>query len=210
MRTATLIAAVLPAAALVAACHRSPRSADDAAMQRDLKLAATATLNLATPPVNPANFRDLETAPPTELRPAAHLVKAPGPRAIRSATPTLRAAEIPQVAATTPMPQAQTVSLAPVPVVTLDPVASAPRPGDAPRMPAVDAAGTAGRGQAGSGWAGPGIGVIIRGGGLDGDHCEPHGRGNVPIPGVFLPGPGDMGGGTRFPVIRPRGGTTRY
>ncbi len=178
MRTTTLIAAVLPAAALVAACNRSSRAtADDATMRRDLQLAATSTLNLATPSVNPANFRDLETAPPTELRPAEHLVKAPGPRAIRSTTPTLRASEIPQIAATDPMPQVQTVSTSPVPVPTLDPVATAPRPGDAPHVPAVDAAGTAGRGQAGSGWAGPGIGVVIRGGGLDGDHCEPHGRG---------------------------------
>lgn len=210
MRTTTLIASVLPAAALLAACNRSPRAADDdAAMQRDLKLAATSTLNLATPAVNPANFRDLETAPPTELRRAEHLVKAPGPRAIRSGSPTLRASEIPQAAANEPMPQVQTMATAPVPVPPLDPVATAPRPSDAPQVPAVDAAGTPGQGQAGSGWAGPGIGVIIRGGGLDGDHCEPHGRGNVPIPGVFLPGPGDIGG-SRLPVIRPRGGTIRY
>jgi hypothetical protein len=202
VRTTTFIVAALPIAALFAACSRAPRTgaANDAGLQRDLKLAATSTLNLATPPVNPANFNDLETAPPENLRRATHLVKATGPKAVASRAPTLRATQIPQVAATEQVPQVQTVAAAPAP--NLDPVATVPRPGSAPQLPAAGA-GTAGNGAAGTGGFGPSIGVILGGGGLDGDHCEPHGG---HTPGVFLPQPGGVGG-TRFPVIRPRGGT---
>ncbi len=207
MRTTTLIAGTLPIAALFAACARAPRpdAAGNADLQRDLKLAATSTINLATPPVNPANFKDLETAPPTDLRPARHLVKAPGPRAIASRDPDLRASEIPEVAASNPMPQVQSVAAAPVPVATLDPVATVPRPSSAPMLPGPGDEGNGGRGTAGTGGFGPFIGVIIGGGGLDGDHCEPHGRGNGAVPGIFLPDPGGViGGGSIYPVI-PRG-----
>jgi hypothetical protein len=59
-----------------------------------------------------------------------------------------------------------------------------------------------GEGRRGGG-IGPMIGIIIRGGGVDGDNCEIHdrrGRGSRP---VYRPNPGGIGIGTRggYPVI---------
>ncbi len=189
-----------------AACGNQSRiAANDADLQRDLKLASTTTMNLATPQVDPANFDALETAPESAPRQSAHLVKARGPKAVASRAPDLRASQIPQVAATQTVPQVQTMAVAPAPIPNQDPVASAPRPGSAPAVPGPGTGtGDFGGTGPGSGVFGPGIGVVIRGGGIGGDNCEPHGpRGRMP--GVYIPIPGGMGGGSRFPAIRPGG-----
>ncbi len=183
---------------------------NDVDLQRDLKLAATSNIDLAQPQVNPANFDRLETAPQTELRAAPRVRKSTGPKAVTSKTPDLRATAIPEAAAAENVPQIETVAQAPAPIGNSDPVASLPRPGSAGKIGAGDygpsAAGPNGGKEAGGGvfgGIGPIIGVVIRGGGVDGDHCEPHGRGQTP--GVYFPPPGGFGGNTRFPVI-PRGG----
>ena len=212
MRTTTLIATALPFAALLGACGRAPRAdaASDVDLQRDLRLAATTTIRLATPPVDPANFRDLETAPPAARRTARHPVKAPGPAAIASKAPDLGASETPETAAAQPVPSVPAVAAASAPDPYQDPVATLPRPGSASVLPAGNSAGTAQRGAASAGGIGPIIGVIIRGGDINGDHCEPHGgRGRGPLPGVYIPEPGGVAGGSRFPVIPAPGGGIR-
>jgi hypothetical protein len=211
VRTTTLIATALPLAALLAACGRAPRAdaASDVDLQRDLRLAATTTIRLATPPVDPANFKDLETAPPAARHTVRHPVKTPGPAAIASQAPDLAASRTPQTAAAKPVPQMPAVAAASAPDPYQDPVATLPRPG-AFVLPAGNGAGTAPRGGTGAGGIGPIIGVIIRGGDIDGDHCEPHGgRGRGPLPGVYIPEPGGVAGGSRFPVIPTAGGGIR-
>ncbi len=204
MRNSVTLALAVPFA--LVSCGHADRVAagNDVDLQRDLKLAATSTIDLAAPPVNPANFNRLETAPQIELQVSTHLRKSTGPKAVSSKTADLRASAIPQAAATDDVPQVETIAQAPVPVVNSDPVASVPRPSTTPRDP-VGAGDYGPRGQGGGvfGGMGPVIGVVIRGGGVDGDHCEPHGRGRVP--GVYLPEPGGYGGTSRFPAF-PHGG----
>ncbi len=203
MRKSLFLAVALPLT--LVACGRSDRQTarENAALQRDLKLAATSTIDLQAPAVNPANFDQLETAPQSALHEVRHLRRAPGLRAIRSATPTLRASEIPAVAETDNVPQIETVAAAPVQQPATDPVATMPRPSNSPQMPGragEGQSGNAGRGGIFGGW-GPVIGVVLRGGGADGDHCEPHGPRAIP-PGIFYPGAGVT---SHFPVV-PRGG----
>ncbi len=204
MRNVTSVVVAVPLALALAACGRNARTtaANEADLQRDLQLASATTMTLPAPQVDPANFDALETEPQSAPRPSAHLVKARGPKAIASAASDLQATRIPQVAATQPVPQVQTVATAPAPVPNQDPVASVLRPSAPPAVPATGVGGGFGRTGSGPGVFGPGEGVVIRGGGLDGDNCEPHGRRR---PGGFEPYPGGMGGGTFIPVIRPGG-----
>lgn len=215
MRHSTLIAVAIPLTVALSACSRpSPASvANDVDLQRDLKLAATTTMNMPAAPVNPANFDALETDPRSAPHQAKHLVKAPGPKAVASKTPDLEASPIPRVAASQPAPQVQHVALGSVPNLNQDPIASLPRAGAA-QAPGVIGSGD--RARAGSsggvfGGIGPILGAVIRGGDVDGDHCEPHGgRGrNGRMPGVYIPEPGGVGGGSRFPIIGPGGSIYR-
>lgn len=216
MRNSVLLALAVPF--VLVSCGHADRAVggNNVDLQRDLKLAATSTIDLAQPQVNPANFDRLETAPQTELLVAQHLRKSTGPKAVASKTPDLRASAIPEAAATENVPQVETVAQAPASIGSSDPVASVPRPGMSGKVGAGDygpsATGPRGGREAGGeggggggifGGVGPIIGVVIRGGGVDGDHCEPHGRGRTP--GVYLPPPGGFGGNTRFPVF-PHGG----
>ncbi|HUX34304.1 MAG TPA: hypothetical protein VMV51_10595 [Gemmatimonadaceae bacterium] len=215
MRHSTLIAIAIPLSAALSACGRPTHAvaANDVDLQRDLKLAATTTMNMPAAPVNPANFDALETNPRSAPQQSKHLVKAPGPKAVASKAPDLEASPIPQGAAAQPAPQAQNVALAPVPNLNQDPVASLPRAG-ASQAPGLIGAGDRGRTGSGGGvfgGIGPILGAVIRGGDVDGDHCEPHGgRGrNGRMPGVYIPEPGGVGGGSRFPIIRPGGSIYR-
>lgn len=214
MRNTFILALAVPFA--LVSCGHADRAVggNDVDLQRDLKLAATSTIDLAQPQVNPANFDRLETAPQTELRAVPRVRKSTGPKAVASKTPTLHATAIPEAVSTENVPQVETVAQKPASIASSDPVASLPWPGSGGKIGAGDygpsAAGPSGGkearggdGSGGLGGIGPIIGVVIRGGGVDGDHCEPHGRGRTP--GVYLPPPGGFGGNTRFPVI-PRGG----
>jgi hypothetical protein len=201
-----LMLSLVPVALLAAAaCSSGSKKSgtNDVDLQRDLKLASTSSLNMPRSRVDPANFRDLETAPHGTPDSAQHLKKAHGPDAVPSKTPELLAAPAQLVAATQNIPQVQTVATAPAPVPNLDPVATVPRPS----VLTGNAAGAGDYGQSPDGGGifggmGPmgGPGVVIRGGGMggDGDHCDPHGGVRPPI---YFP-PMGAGGGTRIP---PRG-----
>ena len=208
MRKTTFLAIAAPVVLAIASCGRSNRAdaANDVDMQRDLKLAATTTMNLAEPAVNPANFDRLETAPLAAPTASKHLRKGAGSKAIASKSPDLKASLIPQVAATNPIPQVQAVAVAPVPVSDNDPVATLPQQSRVPRATGAEGTGATGGAERGGGIfgdLGPTIGVVIRGGGVGGDNCEPHGRGGAP--GVYRSPPGGIGTVTRFPTF-PHGG----
>jgi hypothetical protein len=207
VRNSVMLALAVPFALI--SCGRGDRASanNDVDLQRDLKLAATTTMNLATPPVNPANFNRLETAPPSELGASKHLRKSAGPGAVASKSPDLRGSQIPEAAITDNIPRVESVAQAPVPIATSDPVATMPQPGERPQDTGRRGTGDFGHTDQGGGifgGIGPVIGAVIRGGGVDGDHCEPHGPG-VRVPGVYMPPPGGFGGTTRFPTL-PRGG----
>ncbi len=197
MRNSTILSIALPLAAALGACGRADRTTSSTVdLQRDLKLASTTTMEVPSTPVNPANFNDLETRPLSAPRPSRRLRKEPGPRAVASKAPTLPAAPAPEVSEMQHAPQAPTVAVSPVPLSAGDPVATLSRPAAASGAAGVMGNGDLGRTGSGGGM-GPFTGVVIRGGGVGDDHCEPHGRG-----GVYLPMPGGFGG-SRFPPLRP-------
>jgi len=207
--TMKLSIAALAIAGGLAACTGGKATetakADD--FKRDLQLASSTSMDLAGPKVNPSLLNSLETKPQGAPQAAKTVKKGAGKRAIRSKTPTVRAnPETDIAAADDNSKQVTTVSNAPVPEPTQEPVAVAPRP-----APIVVQAGDATAGDYGTGSNGGGVfgggggigGVVIRGGGVDGDHCEPHGgRGRTTRGGIYMP-PSSRGGmGFPFPISR--------
>ena len=194
MRTTTTKLATLAAMLLTAglmACGTSGKSgtASNDDFKRDLQLASATNMNLAAPKVDPA-LLTLETAPRGAPQPTPTLKKAEGPKAVRSEAPTVEAAPEPEAAAVQEeVPVATTVAPAPAPQSN-EPVAVAPRPMPAATQPG-GGAGTGDYGR-GGGVFGGGIGVVIRGGGVDGDNCDLHGRGRPTIiyrSPVYVPRP---------------------
>jgi hypothetical protein len=202
--------AVLSVAAGLAAC--AGKGSTDTAKQddfsRDLQLASSTTMNLASPQVNPSLLNSLETKPQGSPLTAKTLKKGAGSRAARSKIPTVRATpEMDVAAADESSEQVNVVSTAPVPEPTNEPVAVAPRPSPVPvTVQSGDGGGDYGTSGNGGGifGGGGGIGgVVIRGGGVDGDHCEIHGTGRGrPMPGPIYMPPPRAGGG----VFGPSGG----
>jgi hypothetical protein len=190
--------AALAIAAGLAACSGGKATdtakADD--FTRDLQLASSTTMDLAGGKVNPALLNSLETKPQGAPQAAKTIKKGAGTRAVRSKSPTVRATPETDVAATDESSDATTVATAPVPEPTHEPVAVAPRP-----VPIVVQAGDATSGDYGTSGNGGGVfgggggigGVVIRGGGVDGDHCEPHGGRGRTTRGPVYTSPG-MGG----------------
>ncbi|MHB1861940.1 MAG: hypothetical protein ACYCVL_03130 [Gemmatimonadaceae bacterium] len=196
MRNSTILSIALPLAAALGACGRGDRTTSSTVdLQRDLRLASTTTMEVPEAPVNPANFNDLETRPLSAPRPSRRLRNDPGPRAVASSAPTLPAAPAPQVSQMQHA-EAPRAAVSPVPLSAGDPMATLSRPAASSGAAGVMGSGDLGRTGSGGGM-GPFTGVVIRGGGVGDDHCEPHGRG-----GVYLPMPGGFGG-SRFPTIRP-------
>jgi len=208
------IAAVAIAAGL-AACSggKATDSAKADDFNRDLQLASSTSMDLAGPKVDPALLNSLETKPQGAPQAVKTVKKGAGNRVVRSKTPTVRATPETDVAASDDnSEQVTTVTTAPVPEPTQEPVAVAPRP-----VPIVVQAGDATAGDYGTGGNGGGVfgngggigGVVIRGGGVDGDHCEPHGgRGRTTRGGVYMPNTGGIiisrspgGMGRPFPQI---------
>jgi hypothetical protein len=197
------IAAFVVAAGL-AAC--SGGKATDAAkaddFKRDLQLASSTSLDLAGGKVDPALLNSLETTPQGAPQAAKTIKKGAGSRAVRSHSPTVRATpEMDVAAADDNSEQVTTEAIAPVPEPSHEPVAVAPRP-----VPIVVQAGDATSGDYGTSGNGGGVfgggggigGVVIRGGGVDGDHCEIHsGRGRTTRGPVYMPAPSG-------PVFGPR------
>lgn len=224
MRTTSLrVALSLTAAAAIAACGRAKSTAQQDDFKNDLQLAASSTMNLATPKVDPSLLNSsLETKPQGAPQVASTIRKAhSGNRAVRSHTPTVRSAPDMDVASSDESAsETTTIQQAPAPEVN-EPAAVAPRPTAAPTSGAGNGSGDYGTSGNGGGIFGPGGGmggVVIRGGGADGDHCEPYPsrRGGRPIyiPGPIVPPAGGIGTGVGFPrsggvsARRGGGGTT--
>ncbi len=184
-----------------AACAPAAKDTAQADFQRDLHLASATTMDLAAPEVNPA-LLTLETAPAAAPAPAKVVKKAPeASLAVQSETPTVEATPEPEPA---PVEESQPVvtapAPAPVPEESNEPVAVAPRPQP---VPAIPARGT-GTGDYGRGGGGVWGGVIIRGGGVDGDHCIPRGRrgGVIHTSPIYIPRPlGGNGSAPSTPTI---------
>jgi hypothetical protein len=171
--------AALALTAGLSACRDA--SANSAAQQdelkRDLEMAASATINLAAPRVDPALLTlegQNQSAPQ-----ASHVVRrGSGNRAVRSPSPTVLAEPAVEVATLDETDVSERLAEAPAPESS-EPVAIAPRP-----VPVVVPAGTGDYGT-GGGIFGGGSGVVIRGGGVDGDNCELHRRGRGGT--IYLP-----------------------
>jgi hypothetical protein len=201
------------AAVAVAACGKNGGKANRALsddLKRDLQLASSSSLDLASQqaaksfplteiPISPA------PSPTTALKKAKS-----GPKAVRSKHPTVKATPEPSVVANAEDPQTEIMQKAPSPTTEQVPDPSAPavpRPSPTPTIPTggEGAHGRDGGGPntgAGDGGRGPStgdgiggviggiFGAILRGGVVDGDHCDPRsdGRGRRrPPPPVWSP-----------------------
>jgi hypothetical protein len=200
---------VVPTAALatgvVVAVSRNDQGATtvaDGDLQQDLKLASSTTLELAPAGRPQATVSSIE-APPAATPERTRRTKrsSNGARAIRSRAPVVRAAPEPEVAQSTE--ESETTQVAELAGAATEATVEAPADGGValPRPTAVPVSypgpgdGTAGGNSDGGVYGGGGGGVygggtVIRGGGVDGDHCQIHG-------GIF---------GRRPPIYRqPRG-----
>ena len=212
----SLIRLALASAAVTAvACGKDKPTAtmtDD--LKRDLQLATTQPSNVT---VSAA-----ELSPRSDQAVALKLKKAPGPKVMRSQTPTVKASEAPREVAEikSEIPQVQMTASAPSESETMAPSAPpAARPAPIP-MPTYPGpgpnAGTMNGGGSGGGIGGVlggifGGGVVIRGGGGVGDdHCDPRTDGRRPSRpgGGYIPngstGGIAPGGGIRGVMGRPR------
>jgi hypothetical protein len=202
MKRSLVSLSILSVIAACAGSDKTDASAQDD-LKRDLQLAAT-SVDFATPKVDPALLTSLETKPNNAPEPSKVLKKKAGPKAVQSKTPTIKTDPLMEIAASEDESAQTTVEApAPVPEPTNEPVAVAPRPTPAPVvLPTGNDGGDYGTSGNGGGIFGPvgrGGGVIIRGGGVDGDHCEIHARGPR-RGGIYYP---NMGG-SRIPQPRPQ------
>lgn len=175
-KTMKLSIAALALATGLAACHDG-RTADASQdeFKRDLQLASSMNLDLAGGRVDSSLLNSLETKPQGAQAPAPTVKKGAGTRAIRSEAPTVLATSESDVAADDEAGSVETMSES-ASETSNEPVAVAPRPAPIPMQ--TGGAGDYGTGSSNGGVFGGGIGVVIRGGGVDGDHCEIHnGRG---------------------------------
>lgn len=184
MRSSML--AVGLSAVVLAACGKngaSPNQAMSDDLKRDLQAAASSNLDLASQQAS-KGFALTEIAQSSAPSPAPTVRKGAGPKAVKSKTPTVKAAPDNSIQSKAEEPTVEVMAQAPSPTVepTPDPTAPAvPRPSPTPIDPN---GGEGARGRNGGGpnpGAGDGggsilggiFGVIIRGGVVDGDHCDP-------------------------------------
>ncbi|MFL5615518.1 MAG: hypothetical protein ACJ796_17750 [Gemmatimonadaceae bacterium] len=195
--------AVGVSAVVLAGCAKnsaSPNRAMNDDLKRDLQLASSSSLDLASQQAS-KSFALTEIGQSSAPAPATTIRKAAGPKAVRSKAPTVKAAPEPTPAVNTVEATTTVAVEAPAPVTAPVPDATAPavpRPSPTPVDPngGEGAHGQNGGGAAqGSGDGGGSIlgtifGAIIRGGTVDGDHCDPRGgRRGPPRGGVYVPGP---------------------
>ena len=203
------------AAIIAAACGRSSTPSDarlSAELERDLKLAQSTSLDLASKQ-SAAAFPLTEVPIKSSAEPSKTVRKAPGPKAVRSTTPTVQAAAEPSPAVEAEESQVEMTAPEPAPSTMTETAAApdapaVPRPSPVNPAPAGD--GSWGRGGSGSGGGGGSVlggifGVVIRGGGVDGDRCEIHDRRgrNRPAGGIYSP-PSNP-----YPMTPSSGGTRR-
>lgn len=190
------------ATAVVVGVSRSGQGAagatSDGDLQRDLKLASATNLELAPAGQALATISAIEAPPAATPDRAVRPKRSPsGTRALRSRTPTVKAAPEPQVAES--VEESETTESvesagAPTEAAVVAPAeggVALPRPTAIPVSYPGDGGGTAGGDvevPRGGGGGGGGVygGPVIRGGGVDGDRCQIHG-------GVF---------GRRPPIFR--------
>lgn len=212
---------VVSTALLAAACGKTAsKTALNADLKNDLALASEQPQNI--------QISADELSPQSHRAPAAKLVKATNaPHVVHSDHPTRKASREQVAAAEIPAPSPEVEITAPAP----DPTPAAteaptttpdiqPAPLPVPQQPGPGPTAGQSRGSTiGSILGGiAGVlarGAIIRGGGVDGDNCEPHGpsrrggmHGGYGGTGVYYPQGGGYGGG-RFPGGRFPGGGYR-
>jgi hypothetical protein len=197
--TAALAGAVVFAASTKGDAHRAV--AADGDLQRDLQLASASSLELAPTSHAVATVSPIEApseaAPERATRPKR---SSTGTRALRSRKPVVHAAPEPEVAAASEEAQPSEVTDV---ATSADATAQTPAglSADAggvalPRPTAVPVSYPAGGGDSGGGGILGGIfGAVIRGGGVDGDHCQIH-RGNSrpSTPPIYRQPIGGLGG----------------
>ena len=199
---------------LLAGCGKSGKQPDSAMnpdLKRDLDLAASASLALAANQSS-AQFPITETPIASAPSPAKKIVKAQGSKAIRSPKPTVKAEPEPVVAAAAEEAQVEATQMAAAPTAetTMEPSAPAvPRPSPIPISSVPVGSGDRGGSSTGA-VLGTIFGAVIRGGGVDDDHCDPN-RGRRPRRGGVYSIPqarGGYGGGVMGGVGTMRAPTT--
>lgn len=208
---------------VLAACGKngaSPNRAMNDDLKRDLQAVSSSGLDLASQQAS-KGFALTEIAQSSAPAPANTLKKSAGPKAVRSKTPTVKAAPDNSIDAKAAEPTVEVATQAPSPTTepapTPDPAPAVPRPSSTPTDPN-GGEGAHGRNGGGSnpGDGGGGIGsviggifgAILRGGVVDGDHCDPRTDGRHPRRhGGYYPPPSyppqngipqRVGGGVRF------------
>ncbi|HET9425880.1 MAG TPA: hypothetical protein VFO55_10950 [Gemmatimonadaceae bacterium] len=214
MRKSLLLVAIpvsvvgLGLAAFVAFRATSKPAADSFA--DDLKQADAAGIQLAQ--AQAANqFALNETVPEAKPEPKTVTKRGNGTRAVRSNTPTVKAVAEPVVAdVVEEIPDLTVMQTAAGPTNVEAPAPSIPRPAPATEpAPAQEegailrggngaGTGTVGTGGSGGGWGGI-FGVVIRGGGVDGDNCEPRPRSRPGTRTTPVYSPNPSAGGYGFP-----------
>jgi hypothetical protein len=183
-------------------------------LKRDLELASSTNLNLASQQAA-SSFPLTEISQSSAPSPSPALRKGKGPKAVKSKHPTVKASPENSVVANAEEPTVEVIAKAPSPTTERapDPAAPAvPRPSPMPTIPTGgegangrDGGGpNAGSGDGGGSILGGIFGAILRGGVVDGDHCDPRTDGRarrrrptgVMPPPVFNPYPsGGVRGG---------------
>jgi hypothetical protein len=185
-------------ALVLAACgkHGAPSNramSDD--LRRDLQLASSSDLDLASQQ-SAKNFPLTEIGQTSAPAPSVAPKRAPGPKAVKSKTPSVKAAPTPEVAPESTEPRTEVATQTAAPITTPEPEPSAPavpRPSPTPIDPngGVGTHGQNGGGSTAGTSDGVGsiigtiFGAVIRGGVVDGDHCDPRTDGRRRRPGGY-------------------------
>jgi hypothetical protein len=200
MLIAIPVAAVGVAVAVVASKSGKGANPNDK-FATDLQTAQAAGLDLAQAQ-GAKKYALTEIAPDSKPQPDKKITQGNGTKAIRSKTPTVKAAPEP-VAAETVEEIPQTVvteTAAPTPAEIPVPAVPRPVPQTSGTEGPILAGGTARGGNGSGGGIGMGgiFGAIIRGGGVDGDNCDPRPSGSNRRPTgqpVYVPNSGRPIGG---------------
>ena len=202
-------------AAVLAACGKNGATSNRAMsddLKRDLQLASSTNLDLASQQAS-KGYALTEISQSSAPSPSLALRKGAGPKAVKSKHPTVKASPENSVVANAAEPTVEVMAKAPSPTTepTPDPAAPAvPRPSPMPTIPTGgegahgrDGGGpNAGSGDGGGSILGGIFGAILRGGVVDGDHCDPRTdrRGRRPPARVMPPygTPGTFGRGTIY------------
>lgn len=205
--------ALATAAVIAVACAKdSAKSGINNDLKHDLELAASSATDLASAQTA-AKFSPTEIASTSTPTVARVLKKAKGNKVMPSKRPTVKASETPIEVAQSDIPEVTVMSQAPSEVTAPtstdgNDLPAIPRPTPAP-IPVGGSTGEGGSGTSAGSGGGGGIGAVlggifgavIRGGGVDGDRCEPHGRDGRRYPGGrTIPGGGPYGGGATTPM----------